>query len=180
MLRITSLSLLSTLFLSATGTPLVDYRFSCDSGGQPQVYSESLMADLFDFDLSLAKCDFDHHGVSSTKMIKSDLPIVGLRGEFLETDATGFALELWITPIVDNNFGLSKPIITIGGYHYQDDDDDYNFCRNMEVYIGLRGNLLEIKYVDNDLRKSCRTLLVRQQALENEKLVQVVLALNQG
>lgn len=180
-MRITSLSLLiSTLFLGAMGSPLVDYRFSCNSGGQPQVYSDSIMADLFDFDLSLAKCDFDHQGVSSTNMIESKLPIVGLRGEFLETNATGFALELWITPIVDNDFGVSKPIFSIGGHHFRDDDDDYNFCRNMELYLGLRGNLLEIKYVDNDVRNSCRTLLVRQQAVENEKLVQVVLALNQG
>jgi hypothetical protein len=159
-------------------SPVVDYRFSCGSDGNSKIDSHSLLGDLVG--VNLTHCNYVNHGVSSNTVVESNSTIAAMRDEFLETNASGLAVELWITPTVGHDSSVPRPILTIGGLRYQDDDDDYYICRNTELYLGLRANLLEIRYVDNDPRLSCRILLVRQQPLRNNELVQIVLTLNQG
>lgn len=161
------------------GSPLVTYDFSCDSSGNPEVYTKSVVGDLFGLNVSMARCDFGNNGITSTEMIASRWSISRLREAFMETNATGFSIELWITPIVNHDFAVSQPIFTISGDNF-DDDDGYNVCRNTEISIGVRGNHFEIKYVDNDEWQSCRTLFVRQEELKDNELVQVILSLNHG
>jgi len=68
--------------------------------------------------------------------------------------------------------------LTIASDNYQ--VDDIFECHLTALAIGLRGDLVEIRYVDNDPYKSCRILLVRQRPLNNDKLSQIVLTLRKG
>jgi hypothetical protein len=179
------LCFLTSLLAAAVGanatnrtSPIVDYRFSCGSDGNSRIDSHSSLGDLVG--INSTRCNYVTNGVSSNTVVESNSTIAAMRNEFLETNASGLAVELWITPTVERASSVPRPILTIGGLHYQDDYDDYNACRNEELYIGLRANLLEIRYVDNDPRLSCRILMVRQQPLRNNELVQIVLTLNQG
>ena len=83
------------------GSPLVTYDFSCDSSGNPEVYTKSVVGDLFGLNVSMARCNFGNNGITSTEMIASRWSISRLREAFMETNATGFSMELWITPIVN-------------------------------------------------------------------------------
>lgn len=139
--------------------------------------THSLLGDLIG--VNSTDCHYENNGVSSNSIVESNTTIAPLRNHFLETNASGLAVELWITPTVGHGT-VSRPILAIGGLHYQDEEDDYYACRNTELYLGMRGDLLEIRYVDNDPRMSCRVLLVRQQPLRNENLTQIMLTLYQG
>jgi hypothetical protein len=181
--------LISSLCLLAAGaipnedpSPVVDYRFSCDVKGRPQVDSSgsSFLGDLVG--LNSTHCNYVNNGVSSSTIAESNSTIALMRQYFLATNASGLAVELWITPAVGHDLSVWNPILMIGDNHYQDDDDadDYDDCRNTVLSLGIRGNLLEIRYVNNDPQQPCQTLLVRQQPLGNNELVQILLTLNQG
>jgi hypothetical protein len=159
--------------------PVADYSFSCDSNGNSKVSCSpsSLLGDLVN--LESTRCNFVTNGVSSVTTLKSNATVAALRQHFMNVSATGVTFKVWATPSVNHDLTKSRPILTIGGYHYQDDDDGYNQCRNTEFYMGIRGNLLEIRYYENDFRLTCRILLVRQKNIYNNKLIQIVVTMTQ-
>eukprot|EP00980_Cylindrotheca_fusiformis_P011791 scaffold2816_cov121-Cylindrotheca_fusiformis.AAC.7 len=163
-------------------SPIVDYSFSCGSDGQSKVQSHSSLLDSL-VGVNSTRCNYVSNGVaSSNTIIESSSTIATMRNHFLKTNAPGLVVELWITPTAISSRTIPRPIFTIGGQHKENDDDDYDKvygCYNEELYVGMRGDLLEVRYVDNDPRLSCRVLMVRQQPLNNE-LTQVVLALFRG
>lgn len=175
--------------------PLVDYRFSCNVLGLATVRDvaqspkgSSLLGADGAFDLSSAHCHRGRDGgVTSQTSLRSETSIAPLRERFLATNATALSLELWMTPTVREGLSSPVPILVIGRDHSGEDrgsrDEargallDATECRDTELYVGLRSNLLEIRYADNDPDRSCRFLLMDQQDLPNDELVQVVLSM---
>ncbi|CAJ1966997.1 unnamed protein product [Cylindrotheca closterium] len=170
--------------------PVFDYRFSCDVVGLPRIHDEAssqsiVGEDWIGLDLS-THCHYDHNGVSSQHLLESENSIATLRQWFLATNATGFSLEVWMTPTVRDNLSVAVPILAIGGDHSVADqssyDEDGNFdsneCHDTTLYVGLRSNLVEVRYVDNDSEQSCRVLLVDKRPLENDEPVQIALTMN--
>mmetsp|Transcript_635 Transcript_635/g.1101 ORF Transcript_635/g.1101 Transcript_635/m.1101 type:complete len:685 (+) Transcript_635:258-2312(+) len=171
-------------------SPVFDYRFSCDVVGLPQIHDEAssqsiVGEDWVGLDLS-THCHYDHNGVSSQHLLESERSIATLRQWFLATNATGFSLEVWMTPNVQDNLSIAIPIVAIGGDHSAADQGSYdedgkfdsNECHDTAFYVGLRSNLLEVRYVDNDADRSCRVLLVNQRPLKNDEVVQIVLTMS--
>jgi hypothetical protein len=160
--------------LTTTSMPLVNYRFGCNSNGAAQVNSDPWLGSLIPSDEPLG-CHFSNNGVTSATLMESNATVALLREEFLQTNATGLVLEAWMTPTSEDDTDLSKSILSIGGRHEKAEG-----CQGMELYLGQRGNLLEIRYSDNDAAQTCRILLVKQQPMIPNELLQVVLVLNQG
>jgi len=159
--------------------PVVDYRFACGANGKARIStSHSMLGDLRGLDS--VHCNPLDNGITSGAMLESNLTIKTMRQAFLRSNATGLATEIWIKPgaTIESRFASFSPIMTIATDQYRDDDDFFE-CQNMALTIGLRGNLLEIRYVDNDPYESCRVLLVRQRPLNNGEMSQIVLTLNQ-
>lgn len=162
-------------------SPLVDYRFSCNEDGRPNVDSSrsSFLGDLVG--INSTRCDYANNGVFSHTLVKSTSQIALMRQFFLATNASGLALEVWITPTVtDDDLSVWFPILVIGDNHSQEDNnDDFDACQNNDLTLGLRGDLLEIRFASNDPQQPCQTLLVRQKPLVNKELVQIVLTFNE-
>jgi hypothetical protein len=181
------------IIMTTNPTPLVHYRFGCDAHGDPTILSDASFLETLvgtSTSTSTTTCQLANNAVTSTNIMESNQTIAALRDEFMATNATGLVLEVWMTPVADEaaeDASLSKPILTIGRGQTassSDDDDSHDDdeigigCPGFELYMGQRGNLLEIRYSDNDPADSCRILLVRQQELVANQRLQVVLAIN--
>jgi hypothetical protein len=157
--------------------PVVAYHFSCDSNGISQLNaSSSLIGDIDGLDSTV--CNPVTNGISSTTPLQSNSTVADLRQHFLDGNASGMVLEVWATPITSHDLSKSRPIFTIGGDPYHEDGDEGD-CRNVQLYLGIRGDLLEIRYVSSDLDQPCQILFVRQQPIANKTLVQIVVAFSQ-
>jgi len=112
-------------------------------------------------------------------MLESSSSITTMRRAFLQSNATGLALELWIKPTIQKDSSPSfQPIVIIASDQHQ--VDDIFECQLTALAIGLRGDLLEIRYVDNDPYQSCRILLVRDRPLNNDETTQIVVTLHES
>ena len=148
--------------------PVLDYHFSCDSNGNSKVNSSSSLLP-FGHLVGLESTNCTVAGISSASILESNSTIANLRQHFMDMNATGFVVEAWITPLIDNgDLSIRTPFITIG--------EAKDECH--EFYMGHRGDLLEICHQKSDF--SCRCLLLRQHPLIDQQLVQIVVNLNQG
>lgn len=154
--------------------PLVSYIFGCNSSNEAHFSFDLWLGDLI-ADSDLPACEFSSNGVTSATLVESSSTVGLLREEFLRTDATGLVLEVWMIPKSENDMGLTKPIVTIGGRHEKTEG-----CQGSELFLGQRGNLLEIGYSDNDTAQTCRVLIVEQQPMVPNELLQVMIVIDQG
>lgn len=164
-------------------SPVFDYRFSCDMLGRPKIQdvasSQPILGEVWTgFDLS-THCNYDHNGVTSKNLLQSEKSIVTLRQWFWGSNATGYSLELWMTPNLQMDLAVPVPVLAIGS-HDENSRVSGKECDHTELYVGLRSNVLEIRYLDNDPKQSCRVLLVENRPLKNDELVQIVMTVNKG
>ena len=156
--------------------PAIKYSFSCGPNGKAIVHvSNATLGDLNGIDL--AHCNPLDIGISSETLLESSLNIATMRQAFLQSNATSLAVELWIKPTIHSSHSF-QPIVTIASDYYR--GVDIFECHLEALAIGLRGNLVEIRYVDDDPYKSCRILLVRQRPLSEDELSQIVLTMHEG
>lgn len=158
--------------------PVVEYSFSCGPNGKTNVNTSSpVLGDLSG--IESAHCNPLDNGISSNYLLQSSLTVATMRQSFLQSNATGLAVELWIKPRISKHLSHSfQPIVAVASDYYQ--ANDIFECHLTAFAIGLRGDLVEIRYVDNDPYKSCRILLVRQRPLSNDELSQIILTLHDG
>ncbi|CAJ1957020.1 unnamed protein product [Cylindrotheca closterium] len=165
--------------LSATsrGMPVIEYSFPCGANGKADIKSSNLTLGNLQ-GIEMAHCNPLDNGISSKTMLEST-SIAPMRRAFLQSNATGLALELWIKPKIQKPPTPSfRPIVTIASDQHQ--VDDIFECHLTDLAIGLRGDLLEFRYVDNDPYQSCRILLVRDRPLYNDETTQIVMTLHES
>lgn len=157
--------------------PLIEYSFACGPNGKADVgESNSTLGNLYG--IESAHCNPLDDGISSQNMLESSSSIATMRQAFLQSNATGLAVELWIKPTIHMEPNPTfQPIVTISTDQFQ--VDDIFECQLTALAIGLRGDLLEIRYVDNDPYQSCRILLVRNRPLNDDETLQIVLTLHE-
>jgi hypothetical protein len=165
--------------------PLLTYRFGCNNDQQPFVAIDNdNNASLGSLQgLDQASCLYSSNGVRSATRFESTATISSLRDEFFQRNATGIVLEVWINPstLSTGDDAESIPIFVIGNDNAMSEDAETTTnsgCPGVEVFLGIRGDVLEVQYSDDDEAESCRILVVRQQPLEINHLTQVVVSLS--